>query len=68
MAERGQSFKAVLNEAVQRGLSELGADEPPFTVHAEAMGLRAGIDPARLNSLADELEADEFRSLDPRPS
>lgn len=64
MAERGQSFKAVLNEAVQRGLMELDAEsEPPFEVVPQRMRLRAGIDPGRLNALADELEVDAFVEL-----
>ena len=66
MAERGESFKTVLNEAVRRGLADLAAgDDPPFEVRARPMGLRPGIDPARLNALADELETDAFVELDP---
>lgn len=60
MAERGLSFKAALNSAIQRGLADLTEDEEPFKVEAADMGLRPGIDPARLNSLADELEGEAF--------
>ncbi len=63
MAERGLSFKVALNEAIQRGLATLAADEEPFVVEASPLGLRAGIDPARLNAMADELEADAFVQL-----
>ncbi len=38
-------------------------DEPPFRVEARPLGLRAGIDPARLNQLNDELEVDAFLAL-----
>lgn len=62
MAAHGQSFKHVLNQAVRRGLANVVEDrpEPPFEWTPRPMGLRAGIDPARLNALADELEADAF--------
>ncbi len=60
--ERGRkSFKQVLNEAVRRGLKgEGGEDVPAFVVKARPMGLRSGIDPARLRDLDDELEVQEF--------
>ena len=55
-----QSFKATLNRALRAGL---GAKPVPgrrgrFVVKARPMGLRTGIDPASLNKLADDLEAD----------
>ncbi|NOT39156.1 MAG: antitoxin [Alphaproteobacteria bacterium] len=65
MQRRRQSFKEALNQAVRNGL----ADTPPaeregrFKVRARPMGLRTGIDPARLNQLADEMEADAFLAL-----
>jgi hypothetical protein len=61
-AERGRtSFKQVLNEAVRRGLRGAGrGPAEPFTVEAKAMGLRSGIDPAKLRDLDDELEIREF--------
>lgn len=60
--ERGRkSFKQVLNEAVRRGLKgERGEEMPIFVVEAKAMGLRSGIDPARLRDLDNELEIQEF--------
>ena len=60
--ERGRrSFKQTLNEAVRRGLKgEAGEEMPAFTVKARPMGLRSGIDPARLRDLDDELEVQEF--------
>jgi hypothetical protein len=56
------SFKQVLNAAVRRGLKgEGGAAEEPFVLTARSLGLRPGIDPARLRELDDELELQEFR-------
>lgn len=65
MQNRRQSFKEALNQAVRSGLSDLSPDtrEGRFKVRARALGLRAGIDAARLNQLADDLEADAFLAL-----
>lgn len=62
MQKRRQSFKDALNEAVRGGLagSAPGAREGAFKVRARPLGLRAGVDPARLNQLADDLEVDSF--------
>lgn len=65
MRLRGQSFKQALNQALLKGLADLADDqeEPPFEVAARPMRLRAGIDSARLNALADELEQDSHVEL-----
>lgn len=65
MRARGQSFKQVLNLALRKGLADVAGDEqePPFEIHARPMRVRAGLDPARLNSLADELEIDAHADL-----
>ena len=65
--QRASSFKAVLNDVLRRGLSagempELSAE--PFRVASAARGFRPGIDPMRLNQLADELETDRFLTRD----
>ena len=62
MQQTGQSFKATLNEAVRRGLADVATppDEEPFVVQAKEMGLRPGIDPARLQELGDEREVDAY--------
>ena len=56
----GRSFKAVVNEAIRRGLSlgdaPLGNVREPFVVEAQACGWMPGVDPLRLNQLVDELE------------
>jgi len=53
-------FKETLNRAVRAALAgaPAKADRPPFVVTARAMRLRSGIDPASLNKLTDDLEAD----------
>ena len=66
MQRRRLSFKAALNEAIRSGLAEMvvsGAKEGRFIVRSRGMGLRAGIDAARLNQMADELEAESFQAL-----
>jgi len=58
----GTSFKAVLNQAIREGLSGRASAGPmePFVLHAQPMGLRAGIDASSLNRLADDLDVDAF--------
>ena len=59
MHRRRESFKQSLNRLLRTGLA---ASAPParerFVVRARPMGLRPGIDPTRMNQLADELEAE----------
>lgn len=57
----GKSLKAVVNDAIRRGLGLSGRQPkaPRFTVEPHAFGLRPGIDPDRLNQLIDELEVDD---------
>lgn len=69
MQQRRQGFKEVLNQAIRAGLSGpggLGVADRPFTLRAQPMGLRPGIDAGRLNQLADELESDAFADLSRR--
>ena len=62
MARRRTSFKAVVNEALRRGLRGTdNADEAPFLVESKPMKLRAGNDPARLTDIDDEMEAENYR-------
>ena len=61
MARGPRTFKQALNEAVRRALGGgSGREEAPFVVKARDLGLRAGIDPAHLRDLDDELEVEEF--------
>jgi hypothetical protein len=65
MLESGQSFKTTLNQAVRRGLADvvIKKDEKPFVVKAKNMGLRPGIDPTRMQDLADDLELEAHLDL-----
>lgn len=57
-----QSFKQTLNDGLRRGLAHLAPKEStePFVVKARPMGLRPGLDPARLHEVANDLEAESF--------
>jgi hypothetical protein len=66
----GRSFKEVVNAAIRRGLA-LG--EPmaenhgqAFVVHPQACGLMPGIDPLRFNQLLDQLDGEQFQSVQSR--
>ncbi len=64
MRRRGQTFKEALNRAVLKGLADLeGGDESPFELESSPMRLLAGRDPARLNRVNDDLEAQAFVDL-----
>jgi hypothetical protein len=58
------SFKEVLNAVLRRGLSgqESAAAAPAFVVVPHESGFRPGVDPHKLNELADALETDLFGS------
>ena len=57
----GRSFKAVVNDALKRGLGLAGKPVrlPRFEVRPHAFGFKAGVDLDRLNQLVDELDAEE---------
>lgn len=50
-------FKQTLNAAIRAGLGQKTAPEAsrPFVVQARPLGLRAGVDPAGFNKMADDL-------------
>ena len=59
----GKTFKAVVNEAMRRGLmtgEKPVPDREPFMVESVRCGFLPGIDPLKLNQLVDELETEEF--------
>jgi hypothetical protein len=61
----GQSFKAVVNAVLRRGLTRgerPAPRQPRFTVKPKACGFRAGVDPRGLNQLVDELEAEAIQA------
>jgi hypothetical protein len=56
-----QSFKQVLNNAIRQGLRDEGVrGRGLFQVKSRPMRLRAGIDPARLSEIGDDLEVEAF--------
>lgn len=53
-------FKQTLNAAIRSGLGQktAPATRRPFVLQPRPLGLRAGLDPAGFNKLADDLELD----------
>ncbi len=59
---RGTSFKQVVNDLLRRGVSTPYRSTRPeraFQVKPFRSAFRPGVDPAKLNQLADDLEARE---------
>jgi hypothetical protein len=58
----GKSFKAVVNEALRigLGLTEKPVEPSRFRIRSYVDGLQPGIDPEKMNQLADEIEAEEL--------
>ncbi|MCC5807324.1 MAG: ribbon-helix-helix protein, CopG family [Opitutales bacterium] len=55
-----RSQKAIINEALRRGLGDGEAQPavPPFRIRPIHSAFRSGIDLGKMNQLADELEAE----------
>ena len=70
--KRRRSFKRVINDALRTALKP--SSEKPALLPPLSMGLLPGIDPRRLDELADELEveallvAEEKRAYQKKPS
>jgi len=63
MRAEDKSFKQALNDTLRRGLKPgpaPGGKKRRFRVKPHNSPFRTGIDPAKLNQLADELDADAF--------
>lgn len=61
MHQSKSSFKETLNRALRAGLGgATPARRARFVVRARPLGLRPGIDGARLNQLADDLHIEAF--------
>jgi len=61
-----RSLKAIVNEALKRGLDlETPIQKQPYRVIPHSSRFLAGIDVGKLNQLADELEVGEFPSQRP---
>ncbi|MDQ2776377.1 MAG: hypothetical protein M3Y57_15900 [Acidobacteriota bacterium] len=54
--ESHMPFKAVVNEALRRGLGETAPQEAPFRLQPHAGRLQPGIDDRRFNELAWETD------------
>ena len=59
---KGLTFKELINSTLRRGLEREGVGEVKRKVmtRPHSFGFKGGIDPDKLNQLADELEAEEF--------
>ena len=62
MRDSQLGFKEVVNQALRAGLrsSEPAVATQPFTVEPHPCGLKAGIDPDKLNQLVDELAVEDY--------
>ncbi len=60
----GLSFKGAVNELLRAGVQYRAKPPKPthYRTQPRRLGLHTGFDPAKLNQLADELEADTFTS------
>lgn len=66
-AERGVSFKEVLNSSIRLGLRSDEGAARPYEVPTRPLGLREGVDLDKALRLADELEdAELVRKLEMR--
>ncbi|MEI8294722.1 MAG: hypothetical protein WCG66_12210 [bacterium] len=61
-----KSFKEVVNEAIRAALRPSPRKSPKL-IPPKPMGLRTGIDPRTLSSLADDLEAEAYLGTASRP-
>lgn len=60
---RRASFKATLNDVLRRGMAAQATaaeERERFVVEPHAGGFRPGLDPGKLNQLADELDVEDF--------
>ncbi|MCC5833931.1 MAG: hypothetical protein JJU20_04280 [Opitutales bacterium] len=55
-------FTKVVNDLLRQSLAAEASTrrQPPFTVKSKSLGLKTGIDPSRLQQVADDLEAEAF--------
>jgi len=61
-ALKGMSFKELVNATLRRGLSQerVACSVSRVVTRPHSFGFKPGIDPDKLNQLADELEAEAF--------
>jgi len=60
-----KSFKSVINDAIRNGLHHQIAREPsaPYRVNPSPLGLQTGIDPAKIQPFADDLDIEHFQNV-----
>lgn len=65
MRARGTSFRETLESVLARGLDQQVTSDKvgPFRVTCRPMGLKAGLDPARLYDLEGDGEVEQFLRL-----
>jgi hypothetical protein len=65
MRARGTSFRQTLEGVLARGLEQRTGTtkDGAFRVQARPMGMRTGIDPARLQDLETDLEVERFLAI-----
>jgi hypothetical protein len=61
------SFKEVVNEAIRTALRP-ASRKTPTLIPPQPMGLRTGIDPRSLSSLAEDLEAEAYLEVSSLPA
>ena len=60
MRRTQRSFKVTLNEAVRNGLRRVPENPEGFQVHARPLGLRTGVDAARMHERDQDAEEERF--------
>ena len=60
MRRTQRSFKVTLNEAIRSGLARAPENRAVFRVIARPLGLRAGVDPARMHQRDQDAEEERF--------
>ena len=60
MRRTQRSFKVTLNEAVRNGLRRVTENPEGFQVRARPLGLRTGVDPARMHERDSGAEEERF--------
>ena len=60
MRRTQRSFKVTLNDAIRNGLKRAPENRPVFQVRARPLGLRSGVDSARMHELDQDAEEERF--------
>lgn len=60
MRRTQRSFKVTLNDAIRNGLRRAPVDLPLYHVRARPLGLRTGVDSARMHERDQDAEEERF--------